>query len=263
MRAVMWNGSRESMVTLHPKGWESSTALGLSLTDQVGDGAPPNSGPLERHALRWQGTPESMVDLHPNGFRQSWAVDTDGEYQVGTAVNNNPRPALWRGTAESFVDLTPPGFSHGEASGVANGQQAGWVNNAGNANAAIWHGTRESFVNLNPSGFGSQAFDTNGAQQVGRIARGLGTGWAAVWSGSAESMVNLHQFLPTEYKGTGEWSTANAIDAEGNIIGYALHLGENRGEAVMWSPVPEPGTVVGLSALLALLAARRHRAKVN
>jgi len=268
MRAVMWNGSRESMVMLHPKGWESTKALGISLTDQVGDGAPPNSGPLERHALRWQGTPESIVDLHPEGFAQSWAVDTDGELQVGTAASARMglRAALWRGTAESFVDLTPDGYEQAEIYGVGGGQQAGWAMYAatGNVHAIVWSGSRDRFVDLNPPGFGSRAFDTNGAQQVGRIARGLGTGWAAVWSGSAESMVNLHQFLPTEYKGTGEWSTANAIDAEGNIIGYARDL-QNTAAArvVMWSPVPEPGTVVGLGALLALLASRRRRAKVN
>ncbi|MEW5883108.1 MAG: PEP-CTERM sorting domain-containing protein [Armatimonadota bacterium] len=264
-RAVMWNGSRESMVMLHPQGWVSSATLGISLTDQVGDGRPPDKGPLVRHALRWQGTPESMVDLHPNGYFYSWAVDTDGEVQVGTAVNiHGPHPALWRGTADSFVSLTPPGFAGGEVYGVANGQQAGWVNNAGNGNAAIWNGSVQSFVNLNPPGMGSTAFDTNGFHQVGYTARSGGSFVrAARWSGSAKSYFDLHQFLPSQFQGTGQFSQAYGIDAEGNIIGYAEDLSDqNRGKAVMWSPVPEPGTVVGLATLLTLLATRR-RAKTR
>jgi hypothetical protein len=111
---------------------------------------------------------------------------------------------------------------------------------------------------------GSKATDTNGFQQVGYVARGAGTSWAAVWSGTAESYLDLHQFLPAQFQGTGAFSRALGIDSEGNIIGYARDLQADRaGRAVMWSPVPEPGTVVGLSGLLALLASRRRRAKVN
>lgn len=257
----MWSGSADSMVLLHPKGWDNSQLLGLSLTDQVGWVNQSRDFPL---AARWQGTPESMVLLHPGGpYRGSWVNDTDGEVQVGQAAIGQIRPALWRGSRESFVDLTPPGFSGGEVHGVANGQQAGWVLGPGGTKAAIWHGSVETFVNLNPAGFGSRLFDTNGSRQVGFVTRGIGTSWAAVWSGTAESMLNLHQFLPAQFRGSGEFSIAYGIDAEGNIIGYARDLqADQAGRAVMWSPVPEPGTVFGLATLLALLAARR-RAKTR
>jgi hypothetical protein len=266
-RAVMWNGSRESMVMLHPRGWVSSAALGISLSDQVGNGRPPNKGPLVRHAVRWQGTPESMVDLHPKGYINSWAVDTDGQVQVGTAVRiDGLHPAIWRGTAESFSSLLPQGYQQGEVFGIGGGQQVGWatlLEQPGNARAMLWLGSAERFVDLNPVGMGSRAFDANGVHQVGHVARAAGTSRAARWSGSAESYFDLHRFLPAQFQGQGAFSRAYAIDVEGNIIGYARDLQQTgAGRAVMWSPVPEPGTVVGLSALLALLAARR-RAKLN
>jgi len=263
-RAVMWNGSRESMVMLHPQGWVSSAALGISLSDQVGDGRPPDKGPLVRHAVRWQGTPESMVDLHPKRYINSWAVDTDGEVQVGTAsLIQGVRPALWRGTAGSFVNLLPAGYSGGEATGAAGGQQVGYAGRNGQMRPMLWFGSPDRFVDLGPGSIGGQALDTNGTQQVGWVSL-AGAQRAATWWGSAESYFDLHRFLPAQFQGQGAFSLAHAIDVEGNIIGYAEDLlDQNRGKAVMWSPVPEPGTVVGLSAFLALLASRRRRAKVN
>lgn len=223
LRAAIWNGTRDSMVLLHPSGWENgnSQALGISLTDQVGW---INPDPRDlRLAARWQGTPDSMVLLHPGvNYLTSTAYDTDGEQQVGVAINytdQSQRPALWYGTPESFVDLTPPGFEggQGQAYGVAGGQQVGWAatRQTGGTRAMLWFGSAESYVSLG-SGV---AQDTNGRQQVGWIPTvGFDT-HAAVWSGTPQSRLDLHQFLPAQFQGQGALSRAYAIDAEGNIIG--------------------------------------------
>lgn len=260
--AAMWSGSADSIVLLHPKGWDNSQLLGLSLTDQVGW---VNQSRDFRLAARWQGTPESMVLLHPGGpYLGSWVNDTDGEVQVGQAAIGQIRPALWRGSRESFVDLTPPGFSGGEVYGVANGQQVGWAGRqeGGQVRPILWHGSPGAFVDLGPGATGGVALATNGFEQVGWVGSASAPR-ATVWSGNAESLLDLHQFLPVQFQGQGAFSRALGIDAEGNIIGYARDLQADRaGRAVMWSPVPEPGTVVGLATLLALLAARR-RAKTR
>ena len=74
-----------------------------------------------------------------------------------------------------------------------------------------------------------------------------------------ESYLDLHQFLPPEYQGLGGRSVATGIDAEGNIIGYALDRTANDRRAVMWRPVPEPGTLLILSAGLGWILARRRK----
>lgn len=180
---------------------------------------------------------------------------------MGVAINytdQNQRAALWYGTPESFVDLTPPGFEggQGQAYGVAGGQQVGGAatRQTGGTRAMLWFGSAESYVDLG-SGV---AQDTNGRQQVGWIPTVGFDNHAAVWSGTPQSRLDLHQFLPPQFQGQGAFSRAYAIDAEGNIIGYAEDLQDvHHGKAVMWSPVPEPGTV----ATLATLPAARRRAK--
>ena len=80
---------------------------------------------------------------------------------------------------------------------------------------------------------------------------------AFVWSGTAGSGINLHSLLPGNYT----TSLAFGIDsATGNIVGLAHNGTLNRDEAVMWSPVPEPSSLVAISLLVVGLARRRrHR----
>ncbi len=268
--AGIWSGTPESFINLHPRqGYEVSAVKAMAGNQQVG-GARPNGVLFHiRHAMLWRGSAESAVDLHPEGsvYYHSIAYGTDGELQVGSATNGTGiRAVLWRGSADTMVDLTPEGFLDAEARAAAGGQQVGFANYFGSAHAILWRGSAEDFVDLNPGPadqFGSQAFGTNGFHQVGTVGSRSHPPWAAVWSGTPESYHDLHQYLPPAYQEHGSESYAYGIDAEGNIIGYAYGAPDFRPHAVLWRPVPEPGTVVCLGALLALLASRRRRAKVN
>src|SRR5262245_61405655 len=60
-------------IDLHPSGFTSSEAFGVSGGQQVGVGAGPATGG-QIHALLWTGSAASVVDLHPSGFTSSEAA---------------------------------------------------------------------------------------------------------------------------------------------------------------------------------------------
>jgi len=200
-------------------------------------------------------TDYSAIDLNPSGFDISQAHRTYGGQQVGyghgSASDNNEHALLWNGSAESVVDLNPSGFDRSYADGISGAQQVGYgygSSMGSNFHALLWSGTPESAVDLNPfECVYSRANGTNGAQQVGYGSYPTGYGaHAYVWSGSPESAVDLQQFLPNGFVD----STATSIDAQGNIVGFAWD-GNNQYHAILWQPVPEPGTFVmlGMAAL--------------
>jgi PEP-CTERM motif len=83
---------------------------------------------------------------------------------------------------------------------------------------------------------------------------------ALLWTGSAESVVDLNAFLPTGFTD----AHADAIDADGNIVGFAF--GPATGfvpHAFLWKPtvVPEPSTIllVGIGLTGIVIAARRRK----
>ena len=65
-KAVVWHGTPDSAVNLHPLGYDSSEALATNGTQQGGwayrlvDNA--------THAMLWNGTADTAVDLHPAGY---------------------------------------------------------------------------------------------------------------------------------------------------------------------------------------------------
>lgn len=262
--ALMWSGSAASYVNLHPAGFWHSAGRGIGGSQQVGYGIRDQFFG-NRTALLWHGTAESVVDLHPaSAPGDSEANDTDGVQQVGAVGMGGPfHAALWTGTAESFVDLNPPGATSSWAYSVANGQQAGYIGTGGTLHAALWRSSPGSVVDLNPGpDWGSIAYATNGAQQVGAAATAGFGRRAAVWSGTPESYLDLHQFLPPEYFGEFNYSEAKGIDEFGNIVGWAVENMPDgfRSRAVLWV-VPEPGTVLALSAGLLALALQRRSTK--
>ncbi len=119
--AVLWRGSRESMVDLNPLGWSYSLALGIRNGEQVGEGR--STPRRHRHALLWRGTRESVVDLNPNPGMTSTACATNGLQQVGyiSAYLVNANAAVWSGTSTSFVNLhnfLPRGYDSSFATGI-------------------------------------------------------------------------------------------------------------------------------------------------
>ncbi|MGW8257736.1 MAG: PEP-CTERM sorting domain-containing protein, partial [Thermoguttaceae bacterium] len=70
---------------------------------------------------------------------------------------------------------------------------------------------------------------------------------ALLWSGTAASAVDLHQFLPAEFIA----SVAKSIDDQGKIVGTAYDSSGDA-HAILWTPVPEPATIVllGMAAMI-------------
>jgi hypothetical protein len=141
--ALLWLGSANSVVDLHPvSGYSSSGAYGVNGGQQVGEGW---VGTL-RHALLWTGSAQSVVDLHSSRFRETSAVGVAGGRQVGYGIlaDGSTRHALlWNGTPESVVDLhafLPTGFARSEAVGIdASGNIIGSAADAsGTSHAILW-----------------------------------------------------------------------------------------------------------------------------
>ncbi|MEI8372338.1 MAG: autotransporter-associated beta strand repeat-containing protein [Planctomycetota bacterium] len=263
--ALLWSGSAATYIDLNPNGYERTSALDVRGTEQVGYGYVGTGS--QSHALLWKGSAANYVDLSPAGFYGSQAMGTNGTQQVGyadTTPTGGAHAMLWSSSASAYIDLNPPGFDWSIANEIYGTQQVGRGETpemGGVWHALLWNGTATSYVDLHPSGFvHSMALDTNGIQQVG-----YGFKWgepvhAILWSGTAESAVDLNQFLPGGYTS----AYANAIDAGGNIVGYANDSGGNP-HAILWQPVPEPSTlallIVGTIGLVGYGWSRRRAAR--
>lgn len=267
IHALLWSGSAESVIDLHPTSgiYYESRAYGCNGDQQVGYGIGSESSPFygNQHALLWSGSAESVVDLN-SGFT-SYARGTNGTQQVGygsSYLGSSTHALLWNGTSSSVVDLNPSGFLYSLAYGISGTQQVGFGSGSSTGNkehALLWSGSAESAIDLNPMGFdSSDAEDTNGVQQVGcgQVPGNVYDYHALLWSGSAASAVDLGQFLPNGFTS----SRAYSIDTQGNIAGSAVISGIYH--AILWQPVPEPGTFVmlGMGALSLLCFWRRKRA---
>ena len=244
--ALLWRGSAASVVDLHPRGFTDSEALGTSGREQVGYGIPARG---KFHALLWRGSAASVVDLHPRGFTESQATSTAGGQQVGYGAGPGTRGSahalLWRDSASSVVDLHPRGYADSQATGISGGQQVGWggivaadIPTHTTFHALLWRGSAASVVDLNPRGvLASRVNDTNGKEQVG-----VGNGRALLWRGSAESVVDLQAFLPPSFTESG----AQAIDAAGDVVGWATTYHQGPSHAILWKRnVPETSTSQG------------------
>ena len=218
-----------AVVDLTPTGYGDAAAWDVADGMQVGWAEAPGSG--DSHAFLWAGTAGSALDLTPAGFSSSVAYGISGGQQVGTgSLTAGARHALlWTGSAGSVVDLNPAGFADSQANAVCNGQQVGSGYRAGvGDHALLWSGSAASAVDLNPIGaVNSYALGTSGAFQAG-FGEFAGGRRALLWSGSAESVVDLHAYMPGWLS-----STANDVDAYGNVYGNA-NSGNGPGGGVIW-----------------------------
>lgn len=242
--AVIWSGSAASLVDLQPSSLANSAATCTTGTMQGGYGAikSKTSGKIkttpQNHALLWFGTASSMLDLNPANMAESKINGCDPVQEAGYIMPISPgftHAAVWSGTSPAAVDLHPAfGFDSSTAFGTAKFQQAGYgvtTSQLGGAgHALLWNSSAANMVDLHPAGYTfSVAYATNGTQQVGEADdSGLPRHkHAVVWSGTAASVVDLNQFLPA---GVSD-AQAMAIDAAGNIVGYAGN------HAYLWVPV--------------------------
>lgn len=185
--ALLWTGTAASVVDLHPAGFTSSYASGVSGGQQVGWGIYPDG---DDHALLWMGSAASAVDLHPVGFSQSWALGVGGGQQAGygVATEGNNHALLWTRSAASALDLHPAGFTSSVANGANGLQQVGYgFYTDGTQHALVWTESAASVVDLNtflPTGFTNSV--ATGIDAAGDI---VGYAWGPA------SFGNHHAFL--------------------------------------------------------------------
>lgn len=193
--AILWNGTSENYIYLHPAGFDQTYAQGIWENTQVGYGQSPATGGAS-HALMWMGTASSVIDLHPSGFSTSWALDIEGTRQIGggTPIGSNLAHALlW--TPSSVVDLNPSGFDQSGGRAIRGNTQVGSGRGAATGDkdhALLWNGTAESVVDLHPAGFDSSyATGLAGTRQVGWGFDNMQRPRALLWNGTAESAIDL------------------------------------------------------------------------
>jgi hypothetical protein len=150
--ALLWSGTPESLIDLHPQGWSASYMTGVAGGRQSGFVEP---GDGRVFAAMWSGSADSMVLLHPQGWGNSQLLGISLRDQVGWV--NQPRDfrlaARWQGTAESMVLLHPGGpYLSSQAFDTDGTEQVGRAA-IGQIRPALWRGSRESFVDLTPPGF--------------------------------------------------------------------------------------------------------------
>lgn len=151
-QAMLWSGSAESSILLHPSDWESSHGTS---TDGMFQGGYTNGNGVN-HAAMWAGSAASHWDLHPSGADSSRILGMAPGEQVGVVNDVQDHAALWRGTAASFVDLNPPGAALSRLTATCGLAQVGVANIGGLNGAGIWFGTAASFVSLHqflPAGY--------------------------------------------------------------------------------------------------------------
>jgi hypothetical protein len=239
--ALLWHGSRESVVDLNPPGFSVTEARGAWENFQVGYGYGPATNNQGR-ALLWSGSAEGVVDLHPAGFTSSAAYDVFGNSQVGAASRLTEEHAmLWFGNAASFVDLHPSTFRDSAAYAIHEGTQVGAGNAPGsNEHALLWKGTAESVIDLHPAGFiSSSARDVSGDIQVGGGRGPNSQRHALLWRGTAESVIDLH---PADYDSSEAWGVERNTQVGVGWVGGSGH-------ALLWHGTAD--SVVDLHSFLA------------
>lgn len=265
--AVLWNGSAASVVDLNPAGFQSSIANAATTAKQVG-AAYGTTTNFNNHAFLWGGTAATAVDLNPSGFGTSNATGVSGNIQVGAGTLQSAAAShalMWSGTAASVVDLSPPGFTESRAAAIDGNTQvgSGSFQFAGPSRALLWHGTAASAIDLNPTGFDfSAALGVSGPVQAGWGQRSDGIQRALAWTGSASSYVDLHASLSGLLPNLLLFSSqAKGVSDNGSIVGDAQFINPNTNQsssyAILWTPVPEPGTAALFACLIAAISLNR------
>lgn len=165
--AVLWRGTRQSQVSLHPRNAVVSVANATDGARQVGyagfdirvrqEAAKGNKDKRFTYAHVWTGTAASALNIHPYplnnlpgiNLTQSYALGINGAWIVGYAGDETKfgTPAyshaiVWNGNFES-IDLNeflPAGFVGAQAVSVdADGNVSGFIAKAdGTRHAAVW-----------------------------------------------------------------------------------------------------------------------------
>lgn len=113
VRALLWQGSADSLVDLHPEAYYSSVAAGTNDHAQVGFVQPHPGGWDARRAAFWAGSADSFVDLHAHlegEFMASQAISIDADgviHGMGLRPNGNGHP-MWHAVVWTPVAANCP-----------------------------------------------------------------------------------------------------------------------------------------------------------
>jgi hypothetical protein len=137
-RAMLWHGTSESAVILHPPNWDVSYAYGVKNGTQVGYGIQ-NVDMGGVMALVWHGSAETLTILG-----EGTALDTNGATHVGSiSVGYSSHAFRWDGDTGTGVDLhnlLPAGYINSGATDIDDaGNIIGWAQlQSGYLNAVLW-----------------------------------------------------------------------------------------------------------------------------
>lgn len=192
--ALLWQGTANSLIDLHPAGWDASYAMATDGVRQVG-WRERHTGQTGQFATMWSGSAKGWVDLHDPTYSETNALGISGDEQVGYGFlqGGGTRAVLWHNTASSIVSLHPVGADFSWANGTDGTQQVGHAGTgAAGSRAALWTGTAKTHVNLHPAGYEvSEAYGVAEGQQVG-FASLSGQGRAVLWLGSSSLFIDLN-----------------------------------------------------------------------
>ena len=239
--ALLWNGTADSFVDLHPAGFSTSMAYATSGATQVGlaSKSAPN-GSILTHAMLWNGSAASAIDLNSAGLQYSKALGVSGAIQVGSgssSATGSPEHALmWSGSPSSVVDLNPSPFDESLAAAVFGTTVVGWYEPQGGAmHAMLWHGTSSITVDLHPKGslfLSSIAYGVSDTLEVGSGETTSLRDHALLWSGTAASVVDLN---PPGYQSSVAKAISGSIEVGYGSDGTILPNGRVMAHALAWS----------------------------
>jgi hypothetical protein len=156
----MWSGSAQSVIVLHPAGYENSDVRGVSMGVQAGG---VGGGPSPNGAVIWRGAAESMEFLPaPPGMTTAGAQGIFGNQVVGE-LSGGSGSIIWDLATGTYSLLGP-----GRAMATNGVNQVGFEGFAFEERALLWSGNQASRLDLHqfvPAGINSSmafGIDANG-----------------------------------------------------------------------------------------------------
>jgi probable HAF family extracellular repeat protein len=173
-----------------------------------------------------------------------------GEADTPTVVGTFEHAFLWQdGVMQDLGTL--PGGRVSQAFGINDaGQVVGYSLATGGGGPFLWSSGVMQDLNGTPGVSGGWANGVNDAGQV------VGGRTAFLWQDGV--MSDLNTLIDASTPG---WVLldARAINASGQIVGNGTYAGSANQHAFLATPVPEPGSLVGLGMILSLGLARSQR----
>lgn len=243
--ALMWLGTKRSVIDLNPNRFLGSMAFGIDAGRIVGTGflrdyAAFKGSQIVPHAIMWLGSPTAFVDLNPRGYTGSEAFTVDNGFVGGYAIENGVAHAyVWHAAAPAGRDLHPgTDYSSSSIIGFNGNTAVGTASTDNGTHAYLWNNLAANVgIDLHTARFASTAaVAAAGDKQVGygellSTAARASVFHALVWRGMPGTVVDLHVFLPAGFIS----SKAIAVTADGTILGLAKDT-NGRTHTILWIP---------------------------